>query len=172
MGITFSINIKIVNEHQSHCHCSVTQSYPVLCDPIGSGTPAFPVLHYLPELAQTHVHWFMLPPNHATALSSCPQSFPASVSFQMSHLFASGGRSTGASASVSVFPINTQDWFPLGLTGLISLLSKGLSRIFLSTTVQTHQFFGAQPSIWFNSHIHTWLQKKRYLWLHGPLLAK
>ena len=78
--------------------------------------------------------------------SSCLQSFPASGSFQMSQFFTSGGQSIGASASVSVLPMNIQDWFPLGLTGLISLRSKGLSRVFSSTTVQKHQFLGVQPS--------------------------
>ena len=77
-----------------------------------------------------------------------------------SQLFASGGQSTRASASASVLPMNIQDWFALGLTGLISLLSKGLSRVFSNTTVQKHQFFGAQPSLWSNSHIHTWLLEK------------
>ena len=78
--------------------------------------------------------------------SSCPQSFPASGSFQMSQLFASGGQSIGVSASTSVLPVNIQDWFPLGLTGLISLQSKGLSGVFFNTIVQKHQFFGVQPS--------------------------
>ena len=78
--------------------------------------------------------------------SSCLQSFPASGSFPMSQLFASGGQSTGASASISVPPMNIQDWFPLGWTGWISLQSKGLSRVFSNTTVQKHQFFGTQPS--------------------------
>ena len=77
-----------------------------------------------------------------------------------SQLLASGGQSTGALASASVLPMNIQDWFALGLTGLISLLSKGLSRVFSNTTVQKHQFFGAQPSLWSNSHIHTWLLEK------------
>ena len=78
--------------------------------------------------------------------SSCPQSFPASRSFPMSRLFASGGQSIGA--STSVFPINVQSWFPLGLTGLISLQSKGLSRVFSNTTIRKHQFFSTQPSLW------------------------
>ena len=89
--------------------------------------------------------------------SSCPQSFPASGSFPMSQLFASGSQSTGVSASASVLPMNTQDWSPSGWTGWISLQSKGLSRVFSNTTVQKHQFFGAQLSLWSNSHIHTWL---------------
>ena len=104
--------------------------------------------------------------------SSFPQSFSASRSFPMSQLFASGGQNIGASASASVLPKNIQDWSPLGWTGWISLQSKGLSRIFSSTTVQKHQFFGAQPSLWFSSHIRTRLLEKPLLWLDGPLLAK
>ena len=92
--------------------------------------------------------------------SSHLQSFPASGSFPMSQLFASGGQRTGVSASVSVLPMNIQDWFPLGWTGWISLQSKGLSRVFSNTTVQKHQFFGAQLSLWSNSHIHTWPLEK------------
>ena len=86
--------------------------------------------------------------------SSCFQSFPASGSFQMSQFFTSGGQSIGVSASISILPMNTQDWSPLGLTGLISLLFKGLSRVLSSTTVQKHQFFGTQPSLPFNSHMY------------------
>ena len=92
--------------------------------------------------------------------SSCPQSFPASGSFQMSQLFPSGGQSIGVSASASVLPMNIQGWFLLGLTGLISLQSKGLSRAFSSTTVQKPQFFDVQPSVWSNPHIHTWVLEK------------
>ena len=88
--------------------------------------------------------------------SSCPQSLPASGSFPMSQLFSWGGQSIGVSASASVLPMNIQDWSPFGWTGLISLLSKGLSRVFSNTTVQKHQFFGAQLSSQSNSHIHTW----------------
>ena len=88
--------------------------------------------------------------------SSCPPSFPASGSFQMSQLFTSGGQSIGISASISDLPMNTPDWFPLGLTGLISLQSKGLSRVFSNTTVQKHQLFSAKLSWWCNSHIYTW----------------
>ena len=92
--------------------------------------------------------------------SSCLQCVPASGLFPVSWLFSSGGQNIGASASASVLPMNIQDWFPLGLTGLISFLSKGLSRVFSNTTVQKHQFFGAQPSLWTNSRIHTWLLDK------------
>ena len=90
--------------------------------------------------------------------SSCLQFFPASESFPMSQLFASGGQSIGVSASV--LPMNIQGWSPLGWTGWISLQSKGLSRVFSNTVVQKHQFFGAQLSLWSNSHIHTWLLEK------------
>ena len=93
-------------------------------------------------------------------LSSCLQSFPALGSFLMSQLFASCGQNIGVSASTSVLPMNIQGWFPLGLTGLISMQSKGLSRVFSNTTVQKHQFFSTQPSLWSNSHIHTWLLEK------------
>ena len=87
--------------------------------------------------------------------SSCLQSFAASGSFPMSWLFTSGGQSIRASASV--LPMNIQRWFPVGWTGLISLQSKGLSRVFSSTTVRRHQFFSAQPFLLSNPHIHTWL---------------
>ena len=92
--------------------------------------------------------------------SSCPQSFPASESFLMSQLFASGDQSIGVSASTSVLPVNTQYWSPLEWSGWISLQSKGLSRVFSNTTVQKHQFFGAQLSSQSNSHIHTWPLEK------------
>ena len=88
--------------------------------------------------------------------SSHLQPFPASGSFQMSQFFASGGQSTGGSASASVLPVNTQDWSPLRWTGWISLQSKGLSRVFSNTTLQKHQFFSTQLSSQSNSHIHTW----------------
>ena len=92
--------------------------------------------------------------------SYCPQSLPASESFPMSQLFAWGGQSTGVSASASFLPKKSQGWSPSEWTGWISLLSKGLSRVFSNTTVQKHQFFGAQPSSQSNSHIHTWPQEK------------
>ena len=98
--------------------------------------------------------------SYAIPFSSCLQSFPASGSFPMSQFFTSGGQNIEVSASASVLPMNIQDWFPLGWTGWISLLSKGLSRVFSNTTVQKHQFFGAQLSLWSNSHIHTWLLEK------------
>ena len=92
--------------------------------------------------------------------SSCPQSLPASGSFPVSQVFAWGGQIIGVSASASVLPMNSQDWSPLGWTGWISLQSKGLSRVFSNTTVQKHQFFGAQLSSQSNSHIHIWPLEK------------
>ena len=100
------------------------------------------------------------------------QSFPASESFPMRQLFASGGQSIGASASASVLLATFEGWFPLGLTGLISLQSKGLSRVFPNTTVQKHQFFGVQPSLWSNSPIRKWLLEKPQLWLYRPFVSK
>ena len=92
--------------------------------------------------------------------SSCPQSLPASKSFPMSQLFTWGGQSTGVSALASFLPKKSQGWSPSECTGWVSLQSKGLSRVFSNTTVQKHQFFGAQPSSQSNSHIHTWLLEK------------
>ena len=130
---------------------SVSQSCPTLCDPMNHSTPGLSVHHQLPEFTQTHVHWVSdaIPAISSSVVpfSSCPQSLPASGSFPMSQLFTWGGQSPGVSALVSVFPMNTQDWFPLGWIGWISLLSKRLSRVFSKTTVQKHQFFGAQLSL-------------------------
>ena len=95
------------------------------------------------------------------SFSSCPQSLPASDSFPMSQLFTWGGQSTGVSALVSFLPKKSPGWSPSEWTGWISLQSKGLSRVFSNTTVQKHQFFGAQLSSQSNSHIHTWLLEKR-----------
>ena len=112
----------------SCCCCSVTQSCPTLCSPMDCSTPGFPVLHRLSGFAQTHVHWVgdAIQASHPllTPFSFCFQSFPASWSLPMCWLFTSGGQSIGASASASVLPMNVQCWFPLGLTGLISLHSK------------------------------------------------
>ena len=99
--------------------------------------------------------------------SSCPQSLPASESFPMSQLFAWGGQSIGVSALASFLPMNTQNWSPLGWTGWISLQSKGLSRVFSNTTVQKHQFFGAQLSSQSNSHIRTWPLGKPDTWVQS-----
>ena len=139
---------------------SVAQS----CDPMDCSTPGFPVHHQLLELAQTHIHWVSdaIQPSHSLSSPSPPNFslFLASGSFQMSQFFASGGQSIGVSASASVLPVNIQDSFLLGWTGWISLESKGLSRVFSNNTVQKHQFFSAQLSLWSNSHIHTWLLEK------------
>ena len=104
--------------------------------------------------------------------SSCPQPLPASGSFPVSQLLKWGGQSVGVSASASVLPMNTQDLSPSGWTGWISLQSKKLSIVFSNTTVQKHQFFGAQFSSQSNSHIHTWPLEKSQPWLDRPLLAK
>ena len=125
--------------------------------------PGFPVLHYYPEFAKNSspLSQWCHPTisSSVTSFSSCLQSSPASGSFLMSQLFPSGGQSIGASALASIFPVII-DWFPLGLTDWISLLSKGLSRVFFNTTVQRHQFFGAPLSLKSNSLIHTWLLEK------------
>ena len=99
--------------------------------------------------------WPLAISSSVVPFSSCLQSFPASGSFLMSQFFASNGQSIGVSPSASILPMNIQDWFPLGLTGWISLQPKGLSRVFSNTTVQKHQLFGAQPSLCSSSHIHT-----------------
>ena len=121
---------------------SDAQSCPTLCNPMNHSTPGLPVHHQLPEFTQTHVQlsWWCHPTISSSVIpfSSCLQLFPASGSFQMSQLFASGGQSIWVSASASVLPMNTQDWSPLGWTGWISLLTKGLSRVFSNTTVQKH----------------------------------
>ena len=113
-------------------------------------TPGSSVLHCLLEFAQTQVHWVgdAIQPSHPLSppSSSCPQSFPASGSFPMSRLFTPAGESTGVSASASVLPMNNHGWLPLGLTGLISLLSKGLSRVFSNTTIQKHLWCSAFTS--------------------------
>ena len=143
---------------------SVTQSCLTLCNPMDCSTPGLPVHHQLPKFTQTHVHWV------GDAIQpSCPLSSPSPPAFNLfqhqcpfliSQFFASGGQSIGASASASVLSMNIQDRFPLLLTGLISLKSKGLSRVFSSTKVQKHQFFSTQLSLGSNSHIHTWLLEK------------
>ena len=140
---------------QIGCCCSVVQSCLTLCKPMDCSMPGFPVLHCLLELAQTHVHWV----GDAIHLILCHPLLLPPGSFQMSQLFTSGGQSIGVSAGV--LPMNIQDGFPLGLTSLISLQSKGLSRVFSNTTDQKHQFFSSQSSLWFNSHIHTWLMEKQ-----------
>ena len=133
---------------------SVTQLCLTLFDPMDCNTPGFPVHYQLTGLLKLMSMELVMPSNHF--ILCCPllllsSIFPSIRVFPMSQFFASGGQSTVSSASVSVLPMN----IPLGLTGLISLQSKGLSRFFSNTIVQKHQFFSAQLSLWSNSHIHT-----------------
>ena len=127
--------------------CSVTKLYPALSDLVDCSTSGFPVLYSVLKFVQTQVHQVSVAhPTISSSVTSFSQSFPAPGSFPMIWLLASGGQSIGASAS-SVLPVNIQGWFPLGLTGLISLLSKRISRVFSSTTVWKLQFFSTQPSL-------------------------
>ena len=124
------------------CCCSVAKSCPTPCDPMDCSMPGFPVLHYHGVWSNSRPlsQWGHLTISFSvTPFSSCPQPFPVSGSFPIIWLFTSGGWSIGALASV--LPENIQGWFPLGLTGFITLLSKGLSRAFSSTTIQKYQFF-------------------------------
>ena len=147
------------------CCCSVAKSCPALCDPHGlqqarllCPSPSLRVCSNSCPLSQWHHPTIS---SSVIPFSSCLQSFPVSGSFPMSQLFISGGQSIGASASASILPVNIQDWLPLGLTGLITLQSKRLSRVFSNTTVQKHQFFSAQLSLWSNSsHIRILLLEK------------
>ena len=142
----------------------VAKSCSTLRNSMDCSMPGFPVLHYHPEFAWTHVRWV------SDAIQSSQPLLPTSPSalnlFQHQGLFqwvsslALGGQSIGASASV--LPMNVHGWFPLGLTALISMLPKGLSKVFSTTTIWKHQFFGAQPSLWSNSHICTWLLEKNH----------
>ena len=130
---------------------SVAQSCPSLWNPLDCSMPGFPVHHQLSEPTQNScpLSWWCHPTISSSVVpfSSHLQSFPASGSFPMSRFFTSGGQSIGVSASASVLPMIIQDWFSLGLTGLISLQSEGLSRVFSNTTVQKHQFFSSQLSL-------------------------
>ena len=143
------------------CCCSIAKSCPNLRDPMDCSMPGFPVFRYLLELAQTHIHW------DSDAIQPChpllPPSPPALNFPQNQGLFWVSSSHQVAKvlvlASASVLTMNIQDCFPLGLTGLI-LQSKGLSTVFFSTTIRKHQFFGAQPSLWYNFHIQTWLWGK------------
>ena len=143
-----------------------TQSCLTLCDPMNRSTPGLPVHHHLPEFTQTcPSSWWCHPAISSSVVpfSSCHQSFPASQSFPMSQLFAWGGHSTGISALASFLPKKSQGWSPSEWTGWMSLQSKGLSRVFSNTTLQKDQFFGAQLSSQFNSHIHTRLLENHIL---------
>ena len=117
-----------VHCHQICCCCSFAKSCPTLCSPTNCSMPGFPVLHYFPEFAQTLIHWVS-----DVIQSSHPLSLPFPLTLNLSQhqglFLPSGGQSIGTSASASVFPMNIQGWFPLGLTGLISLQFRGLSRV-------------------------------------------
>ena len=147
--------------------CSVQFSHSVVSDSLRPHEPQHAGPPYTSSTPRVHpnpcpLSWWCHPTISSSVVpfSSCPQSLPASGSFPMSQLFTSGGQSIGVSASTSVLPMNIQDWSPLGWTGCISLQSKGLSRVFSNTTVQKHQFFGAQLSSQSNSRIHTWPLEK------------
>ena len=141
--------------------CSVVHLFQTVCDPWPTACQAslsFPVSQSMLRLMFIDQWCHPTISSSVASFSSCPQSFPASVSFRRNWLFAY--QSIGASASAWGFPMYIQGWFPLGLTGLISLQSKGLSRIFSSTTVWKHQFFSTQSSLWSNCHIRIWLLEK------------
>ena len=137
---------------------SVTQLCSTLCDFMDCRMSGFPVHHQLQELTQTHVHQVgdAIQPSYPL-LSPSPPAFSL---FQHQGLFQWVSSSHQVGTSASVLPMNIQDWFPLGLTGWISLQSKGLSRVFSDTTVQKHQVFSAKFSLWSNSYIHIWLLEK------------
>ena len=128
------------------CCCSVAKSCPTIRDPMDCSMPGFPVHHQLPEFAQTHAHWVSdaLQPSHPLSSPSSPTfTLSQHQGLPMSQFFTSGGQSIGVLASASVLPVNIQGWFPLRLTGLVSVQSKGFSRVFSSTTVWKHQLFGS-----------------------------
>ena len=160
-----SMHTRACGHVHTHAHIHALLCYWVMnscltiCDLMDCSSPGLPVPYYCPKFAQTHVCWVgdAIQQSHPLSFpfSSCPQSFLKSESFPMGWLFASGGQSIGA--SVLVPSRNIQDWCPVGLTGLISLQSKGLSRVFSDIAIQKHQFFGTQPSLWSSTHIYTWL---------------
>ena len=138
------------------CCCSVTQLCPLFVSPCTAARQAslsFIISRSLLRLTSIESVMLFRILSTVVPYSSCLLYFPASKCFPVSLLFPSGGQSIGASGSASVLPVNIQHLFPLGLTVLNSLLSKGLSAVFSSTTVQKHQFFGPKPSLWSNSHI-------------------
>ena len=138
---------------------SVAQLCSTLCDHMHCSMQGFPEHHYSQSLLK-HVHQVgdAIQPSHP--LSAPSPAFPASGSFQMSQFFSSSGQSVRVSASISLLPVNIQDWFPLGLTGWSPCTPKDSQETSPNTTVQKHEFFGAQLSLWSNSHIHTWPLEK------------
>ena len=154
---SFITHMCLLYSTQAMCGGSAAKLCLAFCDPVVSSTPGSSILHCLPEFLKfmSLTWWGYLTTSFSATPFFCLQSFPASGLFQwVDSLESTGGQSIGASASASVLPMNSQGWFPLGLTGLIS------KRLFYSTTVQTHQFFGAQSSLWSTSHICTWLLEK------------
>ena len=143
---------------------SVTQSCTTPCDLMDFSMPGLlPVHQQLPELAQTHVHWVSdsIQPSHPLSFPLLlPSIFSSMRVFSNESILHPNGQSIEASTSAPVLPMNNQDWYPLGLTVLISLLSKGVSGVFFNPTVQKHQFFSTQFSLQSNSHIHTWPLEK------------
>ena len=135
--------------------------------PHGLKQTTFLVLHYLLELIQTHIHWIsdvIQPSNPPTSPSSPAFNLSQHQPFPMSQLFTSCGQSIGVSSLASLLPMNIQSWFPLGLTGLISLHSKRLSRVFSGTTIWKHQFFSTQLSLWSNlTSIWNYWKKNSYM---------
>jgi len=147
--------VEVTNRFQ--CCCSVVMKYLTLCDPMDCSMPG-PSVPLSPDVCSDScpLSWwcYLTISSFTSPFSFCFRSFPASGSFPMSrHQWPKGW----ASASVSVLPMDIQGWFPLGLTGLMSLQSKGLSGVFSSTTIKKYQFFNAQVSLWSNSQIHIWL---------------
>ena len=162
--VSFRCTVKGFSCTYIYCCCSVAKSCLTLCYPMDCSTPAVPVLHCLPELAQTHIHWVgdAIQPSRPLSPAS---PFALNLS-QHQGLFQWVGSSHQVAQvlSFSSSPSkNIKGWFPLRLTGLISLLSRGLSRVLSSTTVWKHQFFGAQPLLWSSSHIPAWLLEKDIL---------
>ena len=151
--------------------CSVAKPCLTLHNPMDCSTPGFPVPHILPEFTQVHVHWL-----GSAIQPSYPQS-PSSSAFNLTHLrglqwASSSHQSIGASASASILPKGIEGRFPLGLTGWIPLQSKGLSRVFSSTTVWKHQFFSILPFLLSSSHTHTCLLGALTMWTSvGKVIA-
>ena len=148
--IQYMLNVSIKRNKEKQVQFSpVTQSCPTLCDPMNPSTPGLPVHHQLPESTQTHVHQVgdAIQPSHPLSSPSPPALNLSQHQGVFQWVSSSGGQSIGVSALASVLPMNTQDSSPLGWTGWISLQSKGLSRVFSNTTVEKHQFFGAQLSL-------------------------
>ena len=159
----FSVFLGVFNFRDIYRNVVVqSQSCLTFCDPMDCSTPGFPVLHCFLEFSQTRVHWVgwchPATSSSAASFSFCLQSFPVSGSFPVS-LDALHIRWPNC-WRFRIRPSSIQVWFPFGLTSLISLQSKGFSRVFCISTIQKHQFFSVQPSLWPSSHNHTWLLEK------------